>query len=367
MVLMALDHTRDYFGARVDPTNVATTSVALFFTRWVTHVCAPTFFLLTGTGAALSMQRRSRAGLSRFLLTRGLWLAFLEAVVIRCISYQFNVDFRVTLLIVIWALGWSMVALSALVYLPTAAIAAFGFVLVFGHNLLDGLKVSNPAWTILHRPGFLSMNPAHTVLVSYPLIPWIGVTALGFVLGSIYTWEGERRRRFLLRLAIALPLAFVALRFANVYGDPSRWSVQPTTSHTLLSFLNATKYPPSLLFLLMTLGFTMLGLFAFDREVPRWLSPVLTIGRVPLFYYILHFTLIHLYATIMAFVRYGTAHWMFESKTIADYPFADPPGWGYPLPIVYLAWMIVVISAYPVCAWYARVKARSKSPWLSYL
>jgi uncharacterized membrane protein len=367
MILMALDHTRDFFGSRVDPVNVATTTLPLFLTRWVTHVCAPTFFLLTGTGAALSLGRKTTRELSRFLVTRGLWLIFLEAVVVRSLGLQFNFDYNTTILEVIWALGWSMVALAAFVWLPKRGIAVVSLALIAGHNLLDGVRSTNPVWIFLHRPGFLVPPPGHVVFVAYPIIPWIGVTAIGFVLGGIYTWEQPRRRAFLLRLAMALPCAFVVLRFANVYGDPFRWSVQPTATHTLISFMNATKYPPSLLFLLMTLGFTMFGLYAFDGGVPRVLRPALVFGRVPLFYFLVHLPLIHLLVVAIGYARYGSLHWFFQSPSLDKYPFEMPPGWGYSLPFVYAMWGLVVISMYPLCAWFARVKARNKSPWLSYL
>jgi uncharacterized membrane protein len=367
MILMALDHVRDFFGSRADPTNVATTTAALFFTRWITHVCAPTFFLLTGTGATLSLGRKTTAELSRFLVTRGVWLIFLELVVVRCLGLQFNFDYRATILEVIWALGWAMIALAGFVWLPRKAIAAMSLAMIFGHNLLDGVRSVNPLWVFLHRPGFLIRPPGHVVFLAYPIVPWIGVTAIGFVIGGIYAWEPSRRRAFLLRLAIVLPSSFVLLRFVNVYGDPFRWSVQPTATHTLIAFLDATKYPPSLLFLLMTLGFTMLGLWAFDAGVPRWLTPVLTFGRVPLFHFIVHVTLIHLLVVAIGYARYGSMHWFTNSPSLDKYPFEMPPGWGYSLPFIYAMWAAVVLLLYPLCSWFARVKARSRSAWLSYL
>ncbi|MFL5484021.1 MAG: DUF1624 domain-containing protein, partial [Gemmatimonadaceae bacterium] len=284
MILMALDHTRDFFTLPgLNPTNLATTTPALFFTRWVTHFCAPVFFLLTGTGAYLSLRRRSRADLSRFLLTRGIWLIFLDVVIARCLAYQFNFDYRVTMLLVLWALGWAMIFLSALVFLPVSVSTTIGAILIVGHNLLDGVKWSNPLWSILHAPGFVLNTPDHVVFVAYPLIPWIGVTAVGYGLGQVYTWDVERRRTFLLRLGIGLTLAFIVIRAVNKYGDPSRWAQQATPIFTALSFLNTTKYPPSLLFLLMTLGPAMVFLWAVDRGTPRVARPALIIGKVPMF------------------------------------------------------------------------------------
>jgi uncharacterized membrane protein len=357
MILMAIDHVRDFFGSRADPTNVATTTAALFFTRWITHVCAPTFFLLTGTGAALSLGRKTTAELSRFLVARGVWLIFLELVVVRCLGLQFNFDYRTTILEVIWALGWAMIALAGFVWLPRKAIAAISIALIVGHNLLDGVRSANPWWVFLHRPGFLIRPPGHVVFAAYPIVPWIGVTAIGFVLGGIYAWEPARRRAFLLRLAIVFPCAFVVLRFVNAYGDPFRWSVQPTATHTLIAFLDATKYPPSLLFLLMTL----------DAGVPKWLTPALTFGRVPLVYFLVHLAFIHLLVVAIGGARYGSVHWFFNSPSLDKYPFEMPPGWGYSLPFVYAMWASLVILLYPLCAWFARVKSRNRSAWLSYL
>jgi uncharacterized membrane protein len=370
MIVMALDHTRDFFGIPgQNPTalGMGGATAALFFTRWITHFCAPTFFLLTGTGAYLSRRRKSTGELARYLFTRGLWLLFLEVVVLRCFAYQFNVDYHVTFLLVLWALGWAMIALSLLIRLPLPAIATFGTVLIVGHDLLDGIKSANPLWTVLHSPFFLLNTPDHVVFVSYPLIPWIGVTAVGYALGSIYDWDAGRRRAFLVRMGAALTVAFVALRAVNVYGDPSRWETQKTPLFTLLSFLNTSKYPPSLLFLLMTLGPALLLLRAFDGGTPRLFKPALIIGRVPLFYYVLHFFLIHLIAVITAYARYGTAHWMFESPDLAHYPFSAPPGWGYQLPRIYLTWAVVVLLCYPFCSWFAALKQRRSDVWLSYL
>ena len=368
MIIMALDHTRDFFGMPgQNPTNLATASAALFLTRWITHFCAPVFFLLTGTGAYLSLRRKSRSELSRFLFTRGLWLIFLELVVVRCFAYQFNVDYRATMLLVLWALGWAMITLSALVRLPAFVATAFGALLILGHNLLDSVKSASPLWSVLHSPGFVVNTPNHVVFAAYPLIPWIGVTAVGYGLGQVYGWETERRRAFLLRLGLALSLAFLVIRGINAYGDPSHWMRQKSALFTVLSFLNTTKYPPSLLFLLMTLGPAMIFLWAVDRGTPRTLRPALVIGKVPMFYYVLRFSLIHLLAVVTCYLRYGSAHWMFESPDLAHYPFSPPPGWGYSLPVVYLVWMVVVAAMYPLCRWFAALKQRRDDAWLSYI
>ena len=373
MILMALDHVRDYFGGTgVSPTNLATTTVPLFFTRWITHVCAPVFFLLTGTGAYLAARRRPRPDLSRYLLTRGLWLLLLDAVILRCLGWQFNFDYHVTILNVLWALGWSMIALSALVFLPVRIVGWFGVIMIAAHNLLDPIRPSAfgwlaPIWSILHVQSVILNRPGHVVLVAYPLIPWIGVTAAGYALGSVFEWDRERRSRLLLRMGVGLVIAFVVLRGINIYGDPSRWTAQRSAVYTVLSFLNTTKYPPSLLFLLMTLGPALIVLRAFDRRTPGLFPPVRTIGQVPMFYFVAHILAIHGLAVVVSWLRYGAVHWMFESPDLGHFPITEPPGWPLGLAAVYLIWVCLVIALYPLCRWYAGVKARSRSPWLSYL
>ena len=208
MIIMALDHTRDFFGQPGSPTNLATASAALFFTRWITNICAPVFFLLTGTGAWLSLRKRTKPELSRFLFTRGLWLIFLDLVLFRCLVVQFNFDYHMTVITVLWALGWAMIVLSALVHLPPSVVTAFGVVMIATHNLLDSVRSANPLWSILHSPNIIFERPGHTVFLAYPLIPWVGVTAVGYGLGQIYAWDPPRRRTFLLRLGIVLTIGF---------------------------------------------------------------------------------------------------------------------------------------------------------------
>jgi uncharacterized membrane protein len=373
MIVMALDHTRDFFGMPGDnPTDLSRASVALFFTRWITNICAPVFFLLTGTGSYLSLRSKSKTELSKFLFTRGLWLIFVEAVVLRCLVMQFNFDYHVTMLVVIWALGCAMIVLSLLVRLPAWIVGAFGLVLIAFHNLFDVVQPASfgafaPLWNILHAPGFIISNPQHQVFVAYPLIPWIGVTAAGYALGQVYSWPPEQRRSFLFRLGLGTSIAFIILRAINIYGDPVPWTTQKSPVFTLLSFLNTNKYPPSLLFLLMTLGPALLMLWAFDKNVPRIMRPALVFGKVPLFFYIVHFTLIHMLAVGVCFARYGQVHWMFESNDLGQYPVTPPPGWGFSLPVNYLIWIGVVVSLYPLCAWFAGLKERRSDQWLSYL
>jgi uncharacterized membrane protein len=370
IVIMALDHVRDLFGdPTASPTNLATTTAALFFTRWITHICAPVFFLLTGTGAYLTLARMSKPQLSRFLVTRGLWLLFLELVVMR-FALQFNFDYHVTIITVLWALGWSMIVLAALLWLPLWAIACFGAVLILGHNTLDTTGMAqgvSPFWMFLHKPGVVYRGPHTVVLVAYVLIPWVGVTAMGYVLGAAYRCEAELRLRWLLALGSALVAGFVVLRLLNIYGDPAPWSAQRTPLWTLISFLNTTKYPPSLLFLLMTLGPALLLLRAFDGCVPIVLRPALIIGKVPLFFFVLHFFLIHLLVVAVSYLRYGEVSETFQSPDLAHFPFSAPPSWNVGLPAIYGLWIMVVLTLFPLCRWYAALRQRRHSWWLSYL
>ena len=367
MILMALDHVRDFFGnSGLNPTDPATTTVPLFFTRWITHFCAPVFFLLTGTGAYLSLRKKSKSELSGFLFTRGLWLIFLEVTVVRCLGWEFNFDYHLLILMVLWALGWAMIVLSVLVYLPAWAVTTFGIVMIASHNLFDSVGSSSVIWSILHVQAPVFSNRSHMILIGYPLIPWVGITAAGYGLGQIYSWPSERRRQFLLPLGAGLSVAFVVLRAVNIYGDPSRWATQKSTAATMLSFLNTTKYPPSLLYLLMTLGPALLFLWAVDAGTPLWLRPALVFGKVPMFYYLLHIPLIHLLAMATCYARYGHVHWMFESARFPNFPITKPPDWGYSLPIIYLVWIIVVVTLYPLCRWFAGVRQRRRDFWLSY-
>jgi uncharacterized membrane protein len=367
MILMAIDHSRDFFSnSGLNPTDPATTTVPLFFTRWITHFCAPTFFFLTGTGAFLASRRKSKGELSQFLFTRGLWLIFLELVLCRGLGWQFNFDYHVVVLFVLWALACSMITLSALVYLPAWAVTTFGVVLIAGHNLFDSVQSTSWWWSILHVPNVLVAKPGFALLEVYPLIPWVGVTAAGYGFGQIYNWPAERRQKFLLRLGLILIAAFMVIRLINRYGDPNPWEKQHSPVFTLLSFLNTTKYPPSLLYLLMTLGPDMIFLRLVDGGTPDWMRPALIFGKVPMFYFILHVPLIHLLAVAVCYARYGHVYWMFESPDLRSFPFTPPPGWGYSLPVVYLVWFIVVLTLYPLCRWFAGVRQRRNDAWLSY-
>ena len=372
MILMALDHTRDFIGnVAATPTNLAATTGALFMTRWVTHFCAPTFSLPTGVGAYLMLRRRTTRELSWFLLTRGVWLIVLEVTVAR-FFWQFNLDYHVTFLTVLWALGWSMIVLSALVHLPANVVAAIAIALIALHNLTDGIAQPTSEglrllMTVLHRPGPLFARPGTIVFIGYPLVPWIAIMALGYSLGQVYSWPAERRRAFLLRTGLAMVAVFVALRVANIYGDPRPWSTQKTALFTVLSFINVTKTPPSLLFVLITVGPALLFLRWSDASTPRFLRPALTIGRVPMFYFLAHVLVIHLIATVAAIARYGSPAIATQSPTLDKYPMTQPPDWPASLPVVYATWVLALLILFPLCRWYARYKATHSPPWLSYL
>ncbi|MBD2776222.1 DUF1624 domain-containing protein [Iningainema tapete] len=369
MVLMVLDHVRNFFSnAPFSPTDLSQTNVPLFLTRWVTHLCAPSFIFLAGVAAYLSLQRRqSKQELSRVLLTRGLWLVFLELTVVR-FGWIFDPTYSFSPVAVLWAIGWSMVVLAALIYLPTRAIATLGILLIVGHNLFDRVQAEQLGgwgwlWAVLHQQKMLTLFPGKRFFIAYPLIPWIGVMATGYAFGTVFSVEKSQRRQLLRRLGLGLILAFIILRAINVYGDPNPWSVQPTFSHTLLSFINCHKYPPSLLFLLMTLGPAILILYLFESQRFRFLKPLSLFGQVPLFFYIVHIWLIHIFAILLALPHYGLKAiflpYLISSLRPADY--------GYDLPMIYNFWIIIIILLYPICLWFANYKKKHQNKWLNYL
>jgi len=378
MVIMALDHTRDFFHAGAmafSPEDLTRTTPILFFTRWITHICAPTFVFLAGVGAFLRLQRDgSKSAVSGFLWTRGLWLVFIELTVMR-LAMNFTFDLRYPfLLLTLTALGVSMIALAALIFLPVRILAVVSIAIVVLHNTLDGISAAQfgalaGIWNFLHQQGVLVLGSV-PVLVAYPVLPWIGVMGAGFCFGEVLRFEPERRRRVLIVTGAALTALFVLVRLLNVYGDPSPWSHQRSPVFTALSFLRTTKYPPSLEFLLMTLGPALLVLAYFDSRQPGPSHPLIIIGRVPFFYYVVHFWLIHVVASTMAFVRYGSASLRFLFMPLPSMfgpRGAFPPDFGYPLWVTYVVWAVVVASMYPLCRKMADLKARTRAPWASYL
>jgi uncharacterized membrane protein len=337
----------------------------------VTHFCAPTFIFLAGTAAFLSGTRgKSTRALSWFLLTRGLWLALLEVTVNRML-WMFNYDLLHHGAGVFWAIGWSMVALAGLVYLPAPVVALLGVAMIVLHNLLDGLtadQVGLPGWlwVILHSPGEVPVVDDITFGTGYCLIPWVGVMAAGYGFGALLQLDRSVRRRRIAQLGAALTLGFLLLRAANVYGDPNPWVEQSSLLWTCLSFLNCTKYPPSLLFLLMTLGPALLALALFDRPLGPLARPIVTFGRVPLFFYLLHIPLIHGAAVLFDFARFGWSP-LAGAGPWEVRPEAVPATYGLSLPLVYLVWIAVLLVLYWPCRWFAEVKRRRRDVWLSYL
>ena len=386
MVIMMLDHTRDFIhnaALQFDPTDLSRTNVALFFTRWITHYCAPVFVFLAGTGAYLQLARgKSKAELSRFLVTRGIWLIVLELTIVK-LGVFFNPDIRFFgFLQVIWVIGVSMIVLAALIYLPKSVIAAFGLLMVALHNLLDTIRVAGwhgpgtptpplteKLWILLHQAfsGFPILGDNTPVIaVIYPLVPWVGVMAVGYVFGALYQLDAQRRRRLLLIIGGAATLLFVIIRAINLYGDPSQWSQQKNFVFTVLSFVNTTKYPPSLLFLLMTLGPAILALVLFESITSE--GPLrrffVTFGRVPLFFYLLQWYTAHVIAIVLHLAFGKPVSWLWRSPADFGQP---PPGVGFNLAVVYVAWIAGVLLLYPLCKWFAGVKQRRRDWWLSYL
>ena len=372
MVLMTLDHTRDFFSeSHFEPTDLDKTSVALFLTRWITHFCAPIFVFLAGTGAYLSsVQPNEKSPLSGFLLKRGVLLIFIQ-ISIEALAWNFKVDFRHIEGGVLWAIGWSMIVMAGLVRLPMNWIIGSGFLVIAGHNLFDGVQAADlggfaPWWAILHTGDVVHLGGEWLIQPYYPLLPWIGVMAAGFAFGKLMNCSGseQRRRRILLILGGTLITSFILLRFINVYGDPHPWQVHSDPAFTALSFLNCRKYPPSLLYVLMTLGPAMVCLAFFDQRDSR--SPVFLIvfGRTPLFFYIVHLFLIHLLAVILAALTDGPV----SAIMIGPWSPQMPDSYGYGLAVVYSIWLFVVLLLFPLCRWYDAFKRRNRHwTWLKYI
>lgn len=375
MVIMALDHTRDFFHADTalfDPTDLTKTNPSLFFTRIITHFCAPTFVFLSGVSAYLSLQRKTAKELSAFLLTRGLWLIFLEFTVVR-FGLVFNLYYDFIIFQVIWVIGASMVVLAGLVYLPVRSILIIALILIFGHNLLDAIRLSPTDdghfwWAIIQQAGGFPLPGGQFVLAAYPLLPWLGIMLAGYGIGFIYdkSFDAAIRKKVLLYSgAVAIGL-FVVLRFFNLYGDPSPWAIQKNAVFTFMSFVNVTKYPVSLLYTLMTLGPVLIILAGMERWKQPWFEPMRIVGRVPLFYYILHFYLIHIASLCVYMISTGTS-WAEIDFHVSKGFGGIPAGVGYSLGWVYLAWLSIVIALYPLCLRYHRYKSNHNNWWLGYL
>ena len=356
MAVMALDHTRDFFGTSgFNPRDVM--EPTLFLTRWVTHFCAPTFIFLAGLSAFLYGRGRSTEELSRFLLIRGLWLILIDLTLIK-FGWRFEVDLYRLSAGVIFVIGASMVALAALIWLPRWAIAGVSLIMIAGHNLFDGVRAeelggASWAWHLLHEPGLVPLGHGVNLYVLYPLIPWIGVMAAGYLLGPVMQLEERTRQRVLFGLGAAVTLGFIVLRATNLYGDPAPWTPQQTLLPTVLSFLNCEKYPPSLLYLMMTLGPALMLLASFEHARGAFARLLATFGQVPFFYYVVHLYLIHALAVATTFAMTGV---LTRTPTI-----------GLGLPGIYFVWLLVLVLLYPICRWFAELKERGSGWWWSYL
>ena len=373
IVLMALDHCRDYFhvsGYALNPLDPEQTTPLLYVTRWITHFCAPTFVLLAGVSAWLQTAKgKSTRSLSPLLLTRGLWLIVLEVTVI---SYGWALGFPYPLFLqVIWAIGWAMVALAGLVWLPRMAVLVIGIAIIAGHNLLDSVRPAEEwatLWQLLHVQSILMAGETPIGLIAYPIVPWIGFIALGYGLGALFTAPAPARDRNFVLLGLGMIAAFFLLRTLNGYGDLRPWADQPTWGGDVMAYMDVTKYPPSLSYALITLG-PMFLLYPLLSRLPRTPANVLAVfGAVPFFFYVLHIYLIHLLA-VAANAAAGHENWpsMFNYLLNA---FTRPElmaGLGFELPVTYVAWITALAILYWPCRWFMQVKQRRRDWWLSYL
>lgn len=373
MVIMALDHARDFVHHDAlighDPLDFSTTWPLLFATRWITHFCAPVFVFLSGTSVFLFSQRgRTKKQVAFFLFTRGLWLMLAEIFIV---NFFWEFEFGYFLILqVIWAIGLCMVVLSVLQFLPYKILLVLGIIIIAGHNLLDGIRIEQPfiaslGWSVFHVLHPYKIPPHLTLLVAYPFLPWLGLMILGYCLGKMYKKETDAnyRKKFLLIAGVCSILLFIVLRYVNVYGDMHKWAMQQTALFTIFDFVNTTKYPPSLLYMLMTIGPALIVL-SFTENISNWFSRIMVIyGKVPFFYYLLHVLLIHTMSVIFYLVSgkgSGTVNFPGSGNS--------PDNSGYPLWVVYMVWLFVVFVLYFPCRWYSNYKAsHSHIKWLSYL
>jgi uncharacterized membrane protein len=376
IVLMALDHTRHFFtNAMFSPTDLGQTSPAYFLTRWITHLCAPTFIFLAGTGAFLATRRRnlSIGLLSGYLISRGIWLIVLELTLVR-FGWTFNWDYHYFFGQVIWALGWSLLTLAALVFLPRRTTALLAVMIIASHNTFDGIRSEDlpewgGLWTVLHDPGKIEFLPGYRIYISYPLIPWVAVMAAGYCFGPVFLLPEQRRRRALLLTGGLCAVVFLLLRLTNLYGDPKPWMPQKNWVFTVLSVLNCIKYPPSLLYLLMTLGMMFVCLALFDKDkVQRMGRPLIVFGKSPLFFYLIHLPLIHGAMLAATWLRGLPVDWLATGSGRSPLPKLPAPEFGYSLPAVYAFWLALLVLLYPVSYGIVEIKRKYRHiSWLAYL
>ncbi len=373
MILMALDHIRDYFhydAFLFDPTDLTKTNGAIFLTRFLTHFCATVFVFLAGTSAFFVGQRRDKKSLSIWLLKRGLWLVFVEFTIIK-LAWFFKLDYSVLLFMVIWILGVSMIFLAGFIHLPKKLMIVLSILVILGHNALDGVMPAGAfmsgLWSFLHVFNVVPLGNIQ-LFIAYPILPWVFVMPLGYYFGELYkpSVSPEFRVKRLWQLGISITLAFFIIRFVNIYGDPYPWSPQKSFDFTVMSFFNLTKYPPSLLYLLITLGPSIIFLAVTEKWKGSFFDKLITIGRVPMFFYIIHIYFIHLLALIAAVLTGFNA-----SDMVIDFWINEEPqlqGYGFSLWVVYLVWIALIIGLYPLCSWFNNYKSNNRDKWwLSYL
>lgn len=374
MIIMALDHVRDYFhndAFYYGPTDLTQTSPFLFFTRFITHYCAPVFVFLAGTSAYLSGRKKSTRELSIFLLKRGSFLVLIELFVMPLLK-TFNPTYPYLQLQVIWAIGISMIVLSALIHMRTIYILLLGTILVFGHNLLDKVHMRGDGflsflWSVLHEQKMFEVGH-FSIFAQYPLLPWIGLMALGYCFGSLYakSYNEWKRRILIFSVGVSAILLFMILRIDDTYGEPAPWTEQKNMLYSFLSFINVSKYPPSLLYILITVGPALIFLSLAERPLRSLGEKIVIFGRVPMFYYLAHFFLIHFFASIVGIIT-GYPGMIVLSKSV--YRTTELKGFGFDLTTVYLIWIGLIFLLYPVCKWFDNYKRthQQKHWWLSYL
>jgi uncharacterized membrane protein len=373
MVIMALDHVRDFMhttSMTQSPTNLQTTTTLLFMTRWITHLCAPTFVFLSGVSAFISFRRKKNLSESRsFLRKRGILLVILEFTFVN-FALWFDIHFRFMIMEVISAIGLSFIVLSLLLKLSSRTIGIIGLLIIFSHNLLQGISIpSNPIAvffsSLLFRPFMIQVSQGFSIFTAYPLVPWLGIMLVGFACGEFFELHAEKRSMIFLISGLVTLALFTVIRFINIYGDPSLWSKQKSVLFTVLSFINTTKYPPSLLFILLFLGITLLVLFVSEKVSNRFTEILMVYGRVPLFYFVIHLFIIHSLMFVMLFIQ------GFRSNDLLFGAFNNgrpKTGGGVELPVIYLIWISVVVLLYPVCKWYGKYKSEHRDRnFLSYL
>lgn len=374
MIIMALDHVRDYFHADAylyNPLDLDKTNIMLFLTRWVTHFCAPVFVFLAGTSAFLVGTRKGKRELTAFLLKRGLWLLLLEFTIIN-FSWFFNIQFSLLMLTVISALGLSMIVLAGAIHLPFKMILVIGILLVAGHNMADtfhvaGDNAASALWAVLHEFRGFQLS-RFFIFVGYPLLPWIGIMLLGYCFGILYSSSSNPvfRKKTLLYLGSSAIILFIILRAVNIYGDLFPWSAQRNVIYTFFSFINVNKYPPSLLYILITLGPALIFLAVSEQYRGKLAQNIIALGRVPMFYYVIHLYVIHILALFAAMAMGFDASDMVFNTWITDSP--NLKGYGFSLGVIYLIWIGVVLALFPLCLWYDSYKRAHRDQWwLSYL